>query len=120
VLETVIQKMVTNEQFWRGGLDEGYFTLAPRLESSRSRQIQIKAYASLIMMAIFHGVTPDPISPFLLASVLQGEAAVEDRSFIAAVAPLTAESFSEWPTDASVVPASQRNLSLLCNLNIQV
>jgi hypothetical protein len=116
----VIQNMIRDERYWRLGLDEGYFSLAPRLESSSARQVQIKAYASLIMVAIFHGVSPDPISPFLLASVLGGKRILQDREFMAAVAPSTAVHFSEWPSDDSPVPSSPGVKSLLANLNIEV
>jgi hypothetical protein len=120
VLETAVHRMLSDERYWRCGLDEGYYSFAPRQETSQQRRIQIKAYATLIMMSIFHGITPDPVSPFLLANVLQDTAIVEDRAFIAAVAPATFESLSEWPIDASPVPASPKNLALLCNLDTEV
>lgn len=120
VLEAAIQKMTMDTRFWRCTLDEGYYTLAPRLDSTPQRRIQIKSFATLIMIAIFHGISPDPISPFLLSSILQGNHVLEDQQFIAAVAPLTARMFSDWPTDNSPVPATSTNLSLLANLNIEV
>ena len=112
--------MVHEECYWRLGLDEGYYSLAPRLESSQSRSVQLQAYSSLIMISIFHGITPDPVSPFLLASIFQGDAILQAWEFIAVVAPGTAESFTEWPVDDSAVLASSKNIALLSSLEIQV
>jgi len=120
VLEAAIRKMTMDTRYWRCTLDEGYYTLAPRLDSTPQRRIQIKSFATLIMIAIFHGISPDPISPFLLASILQGNDVLQDQQFIAAVAPLTAKMFSDWPTNNSPVLATSTNLSLLANLNIEV
>jgi hypothetical protein len=120
VLEAAIVMIIKDERYWRLGLEEGYFSLAQRLESSVSRQIQIKAYATIVMAAIFHGVSPDPISPFLLASVMKGDEVLEDSSFMGAVASATALEFSNWPTDDSPVPATSGNISLLAQLGIEV
>jgi len=120
VLEEVIKTLITNSNYWRQGLEEGYFTLAPRLESSQARRIQIKAHATLILVAIFHRISPDPISPFLLAQVLVGKDILEDRRFMKAVSPLTHEAFLEWPLDDSPVPRTTKNQTLLANLDIQV
>jgi hypothetical protein len=112
--------MIHDERYWRQGLDENFYSLAPRLESSDPRRTQLKAYGSLIMIAIYHRVPPDPVSPFLLAHLFQGDSALENRDFIAAVAPETAKSFSDWPTDDSPILPSPKNVSLLANLEIQV
>jgi hypothetical protein len=120
VLEAAIVVIVKDERYWRLGLEEGYFSLAQRLESSLSRQVQIKAYATIVMAAIFHGVSPDPISPFLLVSIMKGDDVLEDRDFMAAVASSTTVEFSNWPTDDSPIPAASGNISLLAQLGIEV
>jgi len=120
VLGAVIETMIADDRFWCCGLDENYYSLAPRLESSPSRRIQIKAYGTLVMMAIFHGISPDPISPFLLASVLEGDHVLQDNDFIVTVAPLTAPAFLNWPVDGSSIPATTAIQSLLANVNIEV
>jgi hypothetical protein len=120
VVEAVIQKMTHDEPYWRQGLDENFYSLAPRGESTDSRRTQLKAYGSLIMIAIYHRVPPDPISPFLLARLFQGASALENREFIAAVAPETAKSFCDWPADNSLILPSLKNISLLANLEYQV
>jgi hypothetical protein len=112
--------IVKDERYWRLGLEEGYFSLAQRLESSVSRQVQIKAYATIVMAAIFYGISPDPISLFFLASVMKGDDVLEDSNFMGAVAPATNVEFSNWPTDDSPVPATSGNISLLAQLGIEV
>ena len=120
VFETAIQKMVQDDHYWRIGLDENYYSLATRLESSDSRRAQLKAYGSLIMAAIYHSISPDPVSPFILAYITQGPAALEDREFIAVVAPKTVMSFTDWPSDTSPIPPTVKNITLLANIEIQV
>ena len=71
------------------------------------------------MVAVFYGVTPDPLSPFLLAHTLLGDKAIQDQAFIAEVAPVTANAFVDWPHDGSAIPATPSNLSLLSNMEIQ-
>lgn len=58
VIEAAIVAIVKDERYWRLGLEEGYFSLAQRLESSVSRQVQIKAYATIVMAAIFMVLVP--------------------------------------------------------------
>jgi hypothetical protein len=120
VLERSIKMMLADDRYWRSALDEMYFSLAPRRETSTLRCTRIKAFATLIMISIFYGITPDPVSPFLLASILQGSHAIEDQSFIHEVAPATAMSFSDWPVDDSPVLPSQHNHMLLANIDMQV
>jgi hypothetical protein len=120
VLEATIQLMIEDGSYWRSELDEKYFTLAPRRASSDERRLKIKAFASIIMVAIFHGISPDPISPFLISSILQGKRVLQDRKFIASVAPLTAATLEDWPEDDSPIPATIKTQSLLANSNIQV
>jgi hypothetical protein len=120
VLEVAIQKMTENDRYWRPGLEEEFFSLVPRWETSPHRCTQFKAFGSLIMMAIFHRVPPDPVSPFLLAHIFQGDAILEDRDFIGRVAPATLISLADWPADDSAVPALPKNCSLLANLEMQV
>jgi hypothetical protein len=121
VLEHAIRIMVNDEAYWRSDLAENYYSLVPRMETSATRCLKIKSYASLIMIAMFYQISPDPVSPFLLASLLQGADILYDSTFMTAVAPLTRLSFAHWPTQDSQLPPSHSSIiSLLSNLLIQV
>jgi hypothetical protein len=72
------------------------------------------------MISIFHSVTPDPVSPFLLVSIFQGDSVLQAHDFIGAVAPGMVASFSEWLVDDFTVLASPKNVVLLSNLEIQI
>lgn len=120
VLEATIQEIIKDQRYWRSGLDEGYYSLAPRLESSDVRCTQIKAYATLIMVAMFNGLSPDPISPFLLAFISQGESLLYDKGFMATVAPLTRAIFNDWPDNDTIPPNTPHIQCLLAHLDVEV
>jgi hypothetical protein len=120
VLEQAMQIMVADNAYWRPGLDENYYSLIPRMETSPSQCIKIKSYASLIMIAMFYQISPDPVSPFLLATLLEGDDILYDSSFMMAVAPLTQPLFAHWLTQDLLLPNHPSNLSLLSNLLIEV
>ena len=106
VLCQAIQNMVSDKKYWWFRLDEGYSSLVHRDETSPTCCMQIKCYASLIMIAMFYGVTPDPISPFLLASILEGDALLYDKEFLNTMAPGTSTLISHWPKDDTQLPLS--------------
>jgi len=113
--------MINDRAYWRSGLGENYYSLVPRRETSQVRCVKIKSYASLIMVALFYGITPDPISPFLIASVLESNDVLYDSVFMTAVAPLTRALFQHWPVqDTQLPPADPSIVSLLSNLLIEV
>ena len=121
VLCQAIQKMTSDEKYWRFRLDEVYYSLANRDETSPTRCLQIKCYATLIMLALFYGVTPDPVSPFLLASILEGDDLLYDKDFLDAMAPATARLLSHWPEDDTQLPISSTEISLiLSHVNLEV
>jgi hypothetical protein len=122
VLRQAIQKMISDEKYWRFRLDEVYYSLAHRDETSPTRCLQIKCYASLIMIAIFYGVTPDPVSPFLLASILEeSDALLYDKEFLNAMAPATARLISHWPEDDTQLPLSNNEIHLiLSHVNLEI
>lgn len=121
VLCHAIQKMISDEKYWRFRLDEVFSSLAPRDETSPTRCMQIKSYASLIMIALFYGVTPDPVSPFLLATFLEGDDLLYDKDFLHAMAPATAKLLSHWPEDDTQLPISSNEINLiLSHVNLEV
>lgn len=121
VLCQAIQQMVSDEKYWRFRLDEDYSSLVHREETSPTRCMQIKCYASLIMIALFYGVTPDPVSPFLLASILEGDALLYDKEFLNAMAPATARLISHWPEDDMQLPLPNNEIHLLLSkVNLEV
>ena len=121
VLEEAVKMMLEDDAYWRPTLlEEGYHSLAPRDESSKSRHSQIKAYAALVMIAIYHGVCPDPVSPFLLAMLFEGESLLLDLKFITHVAPLTQVMLNDWPDNHKPPPRTMAVQTLLANLGTEV
>lgn len=112
--------MLKNDLYWREALNEHFVSLTPRFESTPERQKYLKAFGTLIMASIFHGISPDPVSPFLLALIFQGSSALTDQDFITSVAPSTAEDLCEWPSDDAAIPKTPRNSLLLAGMELQV
>ena len=121
VLCQAIQNMVSDEKYWHFRLDEGYSSLVHRSETSPTCCMQIKCYASLIMITMFYGITLDPISPFLLASILQGDTLLYDNEFLNAMAPATSRLISHWPEDDMQFPLASNEIHLLLSkVNLEV
>ena len=114
--------MISDEKYWCYRLDEVYSSLVPRDEMSPTCCMQIKCYTTLVMIALFYGVTPDPISPFLLASILEeGHALLYNKEFLNAMAPAMARLISHWPEDDTQLPPSNNKICLiLSHVNLEV
>jgi hypothetical protein len=120
VLEVALKKMLGEDAYWRVNLEEDYLTLAPRIETSNSCCSQIKAYGMLVMITICHGVSPDPVLPFLLAILLGSEDLLCDLDFIKTIAPVTGSKLEDWMNDKQPPPNTEKNRTLLMNLLIEV
>ena len=90
--------MLEEEAYWCANLEEDYQSLAPHLETSVSRCSQIKAYGMLVILSICHGISPDPVSPFLLTALLDNDELLYNLDFIKTVAPITGSKLQDWPT----------------------
>jgi hypothetical protein len=93
--------MLSDTTFWRSSFTEEYFSLTPRLTTSSFRKTRIKAFGSLVLLCFYMsgGVSPDPVSPFLLLSALAGDEALLDLEFIKTLAPDCAKTLEYWPLD---------------------
>ncbi|TDL28984.1 hypothetical protein BD410DRAFT_834985 [Rickenella mellea] len=82
--------------------NEGYtLVLRPTNSiSSTARQNKFRAYGTLCALHIaWLGLCPDPISPFLIQSILGGPESLINLEFIGHISPSLAVELSAWPSN---------------------
>ena len=119
VLQQALKTMLSDTTFWRSSFTEEYFTLTPRLTTSLFRKTRIKAFGSLVLLCLYMsgGVSPDPISPFLLLSAMGGDEALLDLEFIKVLAPDCAKTLECWLLDPETPLPSPEDGVVYDNVN---